>query len=221
MKTMIGLIFLLAAINVSLCSTLRESEFIKGLYSHENIPQLLISSLVNRRIDQVRTLYGGESIGKDAKIFLNTTDQSLQLLLQSMDSNINDTQIVLENYSHIVDIIKDVCHIMQVPNLDYVSVNSGSSFAEEELQHLMDAYIGDIEMVRVCEESLGRSDRVDMNIVDRLKSLSNEIRNLKFYRDDKYNTEYYNTAKKTIELFFWQFKFLLNQFTENFSRYFF
>uniref|UniRef100_T1JY56 Prolyl 4-hydroxylase alpha-subunit N-terminal domain-containing protein n=1 Tax=Tetranychus urticae TaxID=32264 RepID=T1JY56_TETUR len=202
MKTMIGLIFLLAAINVSLCSTLRESEFIKGLYSHENIPQLLISSLVNRRIDQVRTLYGGESIGKDAKIFLNTTDQSLQLLLQSMDSNINDTQIVLENYSHIVDIIKDVCHIMQVPNLDYVSVNSGSSFAEEELQHLMDAYIGDIEMVRVCEESLGRSDRVDMNIVDRLKSLSNEIRNLKFYRDDKYNTEYYNTAKKTIEKFF-------------------
>ncbi|XP_015794403.1 uncharacterized protein LOC107370968 [Tetranychus urticae] len=221
MKTTIGLIFLLAAINVSLCSTLRELEFIKGLYPHEDIPKLLISSLVNRRIDQVRTLYKGESIGKDAKFFLNTTDQSLQLLLQSMDSNINDTQIVLENYSHIVDIIMDVFHIMQVPNLDYVSVNSGSSFAEEELQHLMDAYIGDIEMVRVCEESLGRSDRVDMNIVDRLKSLSNEIRNLKFYRDDKYNTEYYNTATKTIELFFWQFKFLLNQFTENFSRYFF
>uniref|UniRef100_T1JY61 Prolyl 4-hydroxylase alpha-subunit N-terminal domain-containing protein n=1 Tax=Tetranychus urticae TaxID=32264 RepID=T1JY61_TETUR len=202
MKTTIGLIFLLAAINVSLCSTLRELEFIKGLYPHEDIPKLLISSLVNRRIDQVRTLYKGESIGKDAKFFLNTTDQSLQLLLQSMDSNINDTQIVLENYSHIVDIIMDVFHIMQVPNLDYVSVNSGSSFAEEELQHLMDAYIGDIEMVRVCEESLGRSDRVDMNIVDRLKSLSNEIRNLKFYRDDKYNTEYYNTATKTIEKFF-------------------
>uniref|UniRef100_T1KI98 Prolyl 4-hydroxylase alpha-subunit N-terminal domain-containing protein n=1 Tax=Tetranychus urticae TaxID=32264 RepID=T1KI98_TETUR len=159
MKATIGLIFLFAVINVSLSLTLRELEFIKGLYPHEDIPKLLITSLVNRRIDQVRTLYERESIGKDAKTFLNTTNQSLQLLLEAMDSNNTQIGDVLENYSQIVGIMEDVSHNMEVPNFDYLHLNLRSSFDREELQNLLDAYIDDIEMVRMCEVSLGRSDR--------------------------------------------------------------
>uniref|UniRef100_T1KSL8 HTH CENPB-type domain-containing protein n=1 Tax=Tetranychus urticae TaxID=32264 RepID=T1KSL8_TETUR len=63
----------------------------KSLYAREDMPKLVLTDMVNRRIDEIRTLYERKPILEDAKIFCNSTEQSLQLLLESMDSN--DTRI--------------------------------------------------------------------------------------------------------------------------------
>uniref|UniRef100_T1KKM2 Uncharacterized protein n=2 Tax=Tetranychus urticae TaxID=32264 RepID=T1KKM2_TETUR len=188
----------------------------KSLYAREDMPKPILTSMVNRRIDQVRTLYEGKSILEDAKIFCNSTEQSLRLLLESMDSN--DTRIsdLSESYSHIVRLINDVNSAMGIHNGDYLTMDSRYSFSRDNLQAMMDAYIGDIEMVRMCEVSLGRPNRVDMKIVDRLKSLSNEMRNYHFSKDDGFFTEVSSISRKTMDQCLWRFEFLLNKLTATF-----
>uniref|UniRef100_T1KSL4 Uncharacterized protein n=1 Tax=Tetranychus urticae TaxID=32264 RepID=T1KSL4_TETUR len=134
--------------------------------------------------------------------------------------NANDTRNgeFFESYSHIVKLITDVNNIMSFHNVDYLTVNSRDSFPQDELQEMIDAYIGDIEMVRKCEGSMGRADRVDMKIVERIKSLSNEVQNYYFYRDDNvFETK--SIKQRTLDQCLWRFKLFLNQFTETFIRY--
>uniref|UniRef100_T1L613 Uncharacterized protein n=1 Tax=Tetranychus urticae TaxID=32264 RepID=T1L613_TETUR len=206
---------LVAVINASYSISLRELAFMKSLYAREDIPKLVLTAMVNRRIDEIRTLYERKPILEDAKIFCNSTEQSLQLLLESMDSN--DTRIndLSESYSHIVRLINDVKSIMGIHNVDYLTMDSRYS-SRDNLQAMMDAYIGDIEMVRKCEVSLGRPNRVDMKIVDRLKSLSNEMLNYHFSKDDGFFTEESSISRKTMDQCLWRFDFFLNKFTATF-----
>uniref|UniRef100_T1KSL2 Prolyl 4-hydroxylase alpha-subunit N-terminal domain-containing protein n=1 Tax=Tetranychus urticae TaxID=32264 RepID=T1KSL2_TETUR len=166
MKTAIGLLFLFAVINVSYSTSLREFTFMKSLYAREDMPRLVLTSMITRRIDQVKTLYESKSILEDAKIFCNSTEQSLNLLLESMNANDTQNGEFFESYSHIVQLIADVSNVMNLHYVDYLTVNSRDSFPRDELQAMMDAYISDIEMVRMCEVSMGRADRVDMKILE-------------------------------------------------------
>uniref|UniRef100_T1KSS5 Uncharacterized protein n=1 Tax=Tetranychus urticae TaxID=32264 RepID=T1KSS5_TETUR len=173
--------------------------------------------MVARKIDQVKNLYGYRDIPKDAKTFYNSTEQSLQLLLKSM----NDTQIsdATKYYSNVVELTYFVEKELKIVDVDYISVNSRSSLPRDELQAMMDAYIDDIEMVRVYEVSFGHSDRVDMEIVDRLKSLSNDLKNLNVYRDDEILYEEQSLARRAMDQCLLQLRFLLDQFTETFVFY--
>ncbi|XP_025018324.1 uncharacterized protein LOC107370505 isoform X5 [Tetranychus urticae] len=216
MKTTVGLIFLFAVINASYSISLRELAFMKSLYAREDMPKLVLTAMVNRRIDEIRTLYERKPILEDAKIFCNSTEQSLQLLLDSMDSNNTRTGDLSESYSHIVRLINDVKSIMGIHNVDYLTMDSRYSFSRDNLQAMMDAYIGDIEMARKCEVSLGRPNRVDMKIVERIKSLSNEMRNYYFPKDDGFFAEVSSISRKTMDQCLWRFEFLLNKFTATF-----
>uniref|UniRef100_T1L611 Uncharacterized protein n=1 Tax=Tetranychus urticae TaxID=32264 RepID=T1L611_TETUR len=139
--------------------------------------------------------------------------------MESNKAQIND---VYKAYARIVDSMFEVYKVQKVTgvgyiNTDYLNVNGRDSFPREELQAMIDAYIGDIEMIRKCEVSLGHPDRVDMEIVDRLKSLSNDVRNYTFYRDDPRGvTESYSVSRKTLDQCLWQLDFLLAQFTTAF-----
>ncbi|XP_015793869.1 uncharacterized protein LOC107370393 [Tetranychus urticae] len=219
MKNTIGLIFLFAVINVSYSTTLRELEFMKILYASEDVPKQILSSMITRRIDQIKTLYERKSILKDGKTFYTSTEHSLGLLLESVNSN--DTQIgdLFESYSHIVNLLNEVNNLMQIHPVDHLTVDTSDSFSRDNLQAMMDGYIDDIEMVRMCEVSMGRADRVDMKIVERIKSLYNEVRNYTFYRDDSFVSESMSISRKTMDQCLWQFKFLLNKFTSTFIHY--
>uniref|UniRef100_T1L589 Uncharacterized protein n=1 Tax=Tetranychus urticae TaxID=32264 RepID=T1L589_TETUR len=149
----------------------------KILYASEDVPKQILSSMITRRIDQIKTLYERKSILKDGKTFYTSTEHSLGLLLESVNSN--DTQIgdLFESYSHIVNLLNEVNNLMQIHPVDHLTVDTSDSFSRDNLQAMMDGYIDDIEMVRMCEVSMGRADRVDMKIVERIKSLYNEKNN--------------------------------------------
>ncbi|XP_015793979.1 uncharacterized protein LOC107370504 [Tetranychus urticae] len=219
MKTTIGLIFLFAVVNVSFSSSLRELNFIENLYTLKDIPKLVLTSMVNRRINQVKALYESVSIYKDTKTFYNATEQSLKLVLDYIDSNNTLIMNIFSRYSRIVRLISNVAEQTEIPNFDYLNFGSGfvNSLPRKELQGMLDAYIDDIEMVRKCEVSLGRSDRVDMKIVDRLKSLSNELRNYHFYRDDRTVSDSQSISQKTLDQCLLQLDFLIIHFVLNFK----
>uniref|UniRef100_T1KSL9 Uncharacterized protein n=1 Tax=Tetranychus urticae TaxID=32264 RepID=T1KSL9_TETUR len=159
---------------------------------------------------------------------------SFQSVLEINFSNFNDPCVIddcdnqcfirlgyfpCESYSHIVRLINDVKSIMGIHNGDYLFMDSRYIFSKDNLQAMMDAYIGDIEMVQKCEVSLGRPNRVDMKIVERIKSLSNELQNYYFPKDDGFFAEVSSISRKTMDQCLWRFEFLLNKFTATFINF--
>ncbi|XP_015793978.2 uncharacterized protein LOC107370503 [Tetranychus urticae] len=223
MKNTIRLILLFAVINVSysestMMPSLRELDFIKSLYPREDVPDMLLTSLVNRRIDQVKTLYEKFSSYKDSKDFYNNTEQSLQLLLESNRTSNAD---FYKAYERIVDRIVDVNYIMGIDDNEHMTINTLFEDTESyDLQAiLLSAYIDDIEMVCKCEDSLGNSYRVDMKIVDRLKSLSSQFQNYRSHNTNGFTIKASRVSQSTIYLCLWQFRLLLKQFTATFTHY--
>ncbi|XP_025018320.1 uncharacterized protein LOC107370505 isoform X1 [Tetranychus urticae] len=214
MKTTVGLIFLFSVINVAYSASLRELDFIKSLYSHEEIPMMVINYMVNRRIDQVKTLSEKNLILDNGKTFYNYTERSLNLFLESIYSN--DNSELFERYSRIVQILSEGNKLLRIHSTDYLTVNSDTSFSRDELLAMIDAYIDDIEMVQKCEVPLGRPNRVDMKIVERIKSLFNELQNYIHHNDNIYIVESMDLSQKTMDQGLWQFEFLLNKFTTSF-----
>ncbi|XP_015793980.1 uncharacterized protein LOC107370505 isoform X6 [Tetranychus urticae] len=219
MKNTIGLIFLFAVINVSYSASLRELDFLKSLYPREDIPKLVLTAMVNRRIDQVKTLYERKLILEDGKTFYNYTEQSLHLFAESIDSSDIPKSKLFELYSDIVQIINEVNKLMGIESADYLTVNSDTIFSKINLLAMIDAYIGDIEMVHKCEVYMGRADRLDMTIVERIKSLSNELQNYIYPNDHNRFYESINLSKKIVDQFLWQFEFLLIKFTTAFTHH--
>ncbi|XP_015793870.1 uncharacterized protein LOC107370394 [Tetranychus urticae] len=211
MKNTIGLIFLFAVFNVSL--SLRELDFIGSLYP-EGIPKQLLNLLVTRRSNQVKAKSALESIPRDAKTFYIETEQSLQLLLKSM----NDTKIsdATQYYSDVLELLYHAEKDLKFVNVDFMTVDSRSSLPKGELQAMIDAYADDIAMVLVYEAAFGRLDKVDMEIVDRLKSLSNNLKDLTIYHDSGLAIEELSIARKAMDQCLLQLRFLLHQFTETF-----
>uniref|UniRef100_T1KB71 Uncharacterized protein n=1 Tax=Tetranychus urticae TaxID=32264 RepID=T1KB71_TETUR len=119
------------------------------------------------------------------RTFYDSIIKSSELLTETMNANDDQYGDLFESYSHIVQLITDVSNVMKFYNNDYLTINSSSNFTRDELEAMMEAYIGDIEMVRKCEVSLGRSVRVNLRIVETIKSLSKGMQRYEFFNDDE------------------------------------
>ncbi|XP_015789843.1 uncharacterized protein LOC107366729 [Tetranychus urticae] len=196
MKYSTGLIFMVTLINVSICSSMRELDFMKSLYPYTGIPKPIFITLVNRRIYQLNSECKNETLSDATKAFCESTDKSLSLLVNwatSKGTKGNNQTVVslrdeesldlFEFYEQTVEILNKVYPHLNIASVDDYSTNSLASidiyhFPKNKFQALIDAYIGDIILVCDYEESNGNSKRINMEIFDSLTSLSKEVQNL-------------------------------------------
>ncbi|XP_015789791.1 uncharacterized protein LOC107366680 [Tetranychus urticae] len=235
MNYTIGL--LLTLIIVSKCSSLRELDFAQSLYflfayEDSRIPDPLFTAFVNRRVDQLNVICANETLSNATKVFCLSTNNSLSLLLDWLSSdNVYSqknntfkylgTRDLHKFYEQTVKILNKVYKFNSIPvnvAVDYFNTSSLESVNIYHFPLLLTAYINDIKLIREYEETIGKSKRVNVKIVEMLNSLSIEAKNLTNDVDWEDNKER-EITRIAMDQCLQRFKVLMKIFRKNFLQY--
>uniref|UniRef100_T1KRW5 Uncharacterized protein n=1 Tax=Tetranychus urticae TaxID=32264 RepID=T1KRW5_TETUR len=156
------------------------------------IPSQLLSAMVKRRIAEVNAFYENKTLSNTTRAFALYTNQSLTMFLDllSTDSCTDSSNDATEFYKQTVYRINEVYEYLDIDSYDRYTVDTIYALdiyniSAGVFKATINAYISDMELVRdYAKQSI---NRVNMGIVKKLKTLSDEMDNL--FHDDSWRRD--------------------------------